>query len=227
VKVKRYPIHDHEGWWLDREALKKQISPRTRAVIAVNPNNPTGSFIKPGELDGVELPIICDEVFRDYRFEGEPYRLSGAYIVNGISKLLGLPQMKLGWIVVPDEASMPCLELIADTYLSVSAPIQHAAARWLEMRESFHARMMERLRSNRAFLDIRVEGGWYAILRLPRTRPEEDWCLSFLEEDDVLVQPGYFYDFESEPFIVVSLLTPPQIFQEGIQRIWKKIASER
>jgi alanine-synthesizing transaminase len=145
-------------------------------------------------------------------------------VLNGFSKLLGLPQMKLGWIVVPDNESMARLELIADTYLSVSAPVQHAAARWLKLRPAFHARMMERLRANLAALGSpRIEGGWYAILRLPRTQSEEAWCLQFLERSNVLVQPGYFYDFEQEAFIVVSLLTEPAVFREGIARIRSQI----
>jgi aspartate/methionine/tyrosine aminotransferase len=143
------------------------------------------------------------------------------FALGGFSKALGLPQMKLGWIIHPPDTTLrERLALIADTYLSVSAPIQHAAAKWLALRPAFQAAMMARLRENLAQVSgaLRVEGGWYAILRLPATRTEDEWTLALLASG-VLVQPGYFYDFETEPYIVVSLLTPAEVFREGLRRI--------
>ena len=222
---------------MDTAAVQKMITPRTRAIVVVNPNNPTGSYVKQAEiaaLDSFGIPIVSDEVFAGYSFEPDPQRVttlasasSRAFSLGGFSKLLGLPQMKLGWIVTQDAQSRERLELIADTFLSVSAPVQHAAASWLELRRPFQAAMMERLAGNLAWLrtqcePLRVEGGWYATLRLPRTRSEEEWAIAFLEEDDVLIQPGYFYDFETEAFAVLSLLTRPEIFREGVSRILRR-----
>ncbi len=228
VTVKQYPLRYQEGWWIDVAAVRALVSPRTRAIVVVNPNNPTGSYVKTGELAALQslgLPVISDEVFAEYAFEPDRNRVTnaGTFTLGGFSKLLGLPQMKLGWIITPDVEARERLELIADTFLSVSAPVQHAAARWLELRQPFHAAMMARLAMNLARChSLHVEGGWYATLRLPRTRTEEEWAITFLEEDDVLVQPGYFYDFETEAFAVVSLLTQPEVFREGISRILRR-----
>lgn len=232
IGVAQYPLRYHEGWWIDLESLAASaVRHSARAAIAVSPNNPTGSYLKREEMDAMRdlgLPVIVDEVFRDYSFHDDLARCirpEGAFVLNGFSKLLGLPQMKLGWIVAPDAESYRRLEWIADTYLSVSAPVQHAAAKWLPLRAAFHARMMERLRENLAAAQgaMRVEGGWSAILRLPATRSEEDWTVDLLESQGVLVQPGYFYDFEHEPYIVLSLLTPPEVFREGLRRIWQQV----
>jgi alanine-synthesizing transaminase len=238
VVVKHYPLHCQEGWWIDTAELRRMVNPHTRAIAVVNPNNPAGSYVKPAELAAIEalgLPIISDEVFADYAFEPDAPRVTmlakatrHAFSLGGFSKLLGLPQMKLGWIVTQDEEARAGLELIADTFLSVSAPIQYAAASWLELRPPFHAAMMARLRGNLEWLraqadPLRVEGGWYATLRLPRTRSEEEWAIALLEEDSVLIQPGYFYDFEAEAFAVISLLTRPEIFREGVSRILRRI----
>lgn len=230
VRILPYPLRYAEGWWIDLPALRP-LAARACAVIAVSPNNPTGSYLKQSEFAAIQelgLPVIVDEVFRDYSYFSDPRRCirpQGAFILNGFSKLLGLPQMKLGWIVTPDAGSMRRLEWIADTYLSVSAPVQHAAARWLDLRAGFHARVMDRLRENlrQTHGHLHVEGGWSAILRLPATRSEEDWALDLLESQGVLIQPGYFYDFEQEPFAVVSLLTPPEVFAEGLRRIWRLV----
>jgi alanine-synthesizing transaminase len=256
VRIRHYPLVYQEGWWLDLDALKAAVNDRTRAVVVVNPNNPTGSFLKRDELErlaalcaGRNLAIISDEVFADYAFGPDPKRvvtLAGVesaltFSLSGLSKLAGLPQMKLGWIVI----SGPCelrararerLELIADTFLSVGTPVQHAATRLLALRPAFQKRMMRRLRQNLEFLKrvvwshpacrlLDVEGGWYAILKLPRTRSEEEWVLAFLGEDDVLVEPGFFYDFQAEAFAVVSLLTQPEVFQEGLRRLLARAAS--
>jgi alanine-synthesizing transaminase len=229
VHVVQYPLHYHEGWWLDVDALRASITPRTRAIVTVHPNNPTGSYTKPNELDALTslgLPIISDEVFLDYALTGHQESLASetrvpVFALGGFSKALGLPQMKLGWIL-HNGSSEIChrLSLIADTYLSVSAPIQHAAARWLHLRPAFRQAMMKRLRGNLELVPeaLRVEGGWYAILRLPATRSEEEWALALLNRG-ILVQPGYFYDFETEPYAIVSLLTSADVFKEGVRRI--------
>lgn len=243
VHVRQYSLRYDEGWWLPPGELEHHLTPRTRVIAAVNPNNPTGSYLKRAEAERmIELcanrgiAILSDEVFADYRFSQSNdlvpalAETEGAltFSLGGFSKSLGLPQMKLGWIQVSGpaaerEAACQRLELIADTYLSVSAPVQHAAARWLALREPFQQRMMTRLRTNLEFLQakarpLHVEGGWYAILPLPRTRPEEEWILGFLDRG-VLTQPGYYYDFETEGRVVLSLLTAPDVFREGVRRM--------
>jgi aspartate/methionine/tyrosine aminotransferase len=152
--------------------------------------------------------------------------------MSGLSKIAGLPQMKLGWIVLngPDrEQAMDALELIADTYLSVSTPVQVALPRLLELSGGILSQIRSRTASNLARLReaihgsaatlLRTEGGWYAVLQVPRTRTEEEWTLKLLDESNVLVQPGFFFDFESEAYLVVSLLPEPATFAEGVSRL--------
>lgn len=246
VGIEHYPLRYHEGWWLDTRTLGSVVGERSRAVVIVNPNNPTGSYIKTEELERLtaicaerKMALISDEVFFPFRLQEE--RTPSAqeatecltFTLGGLSKLLGLPQMKLGWIYVSGpaelvERAMERLELIADSYLSVSAPVQHAVGRWLELQPAFLGAMLERLRGNLAYLQkvarpLRVEGGWYATVPLARDRSEEEWAIAALREADVLIQPGYFYDLHEEhargPFAIVSLLTAPQIFEEGIRRL--------
>jgi len=252
--VRQYSLVYHEGWFIDFEALRAAITPRTRAIVLVNPNNPTGSFLKKDELPQLielcalhQLAIISDEVFSDYRFGYNPSlvpTLSGVaevpvFALSGFSKVLGLPQMKLGWMIVggPEEqkhVAFERLELIADTYLSVATPIQHAAPRLLSLREAFQQQIRERLRRNLDLLRsraeqssccvLRVEGGWYATLSVPRTGSEEDWTLELLDRDGILVQPGFFFDFESEAFLIVSLLTREAVFAKGIETLIARIS---
>lgn len=241
VTVKQYPLRYQEGWWMEAAAWRELVTARTRAIVVVNPNNPTGSYVKREEFAALEefacrrgIALISDEVFSDYAFDTDPSRVSvlaaaatagsPVFSLNGFSKLLGLPQMKLGWIVARDGDARAKLELIADTFLSVSAPVQHAAPAWLALRARFQTAMMERLAGNLTWLrtqcePLRVEGGWYAVLRLPSTRTDEEWAIAFLEQDSVLIQPGYFYDFEAGAFAVISLLTHPDTFSEGVSRI--------
>lgn len=241
VGVKQYPLYYHEGWWLDLDSLAERITPRTRAVVVVSPNNPTGHYLRNAEALAElcarhSLALICDEVFRDFALEAEPAASTAAiplpcltFTLSGLSKVCGLPQMKLAWTVLsgPGEvvdAAARRLELIADTYLSVSAPVQYAATSWLASRPGYVDATARRARANLGILreaggsPLRVEAGWYACLRLPATRSEEDWMRALLE-DEVLVQPGYFYDFESEPWAIVSLITPPETFREGMERL--------
>lgn len=236
VNVKQYPLRYHEGWWLDLEDLERAITPKSRAIVVVNPNNPTGSYVKTEEAARLnamcrkyDLALISDEVFSGYVLDGEAHSLldnDGAltFCLNGLSKLIGLPQMKLGWIIAGGpghEEALSKMEHIADTYLSVGTPVQYALPSLLALRPSIERQIRERCRTNLARLDgaLHVEGGWYAVIQVPRTRTEEEWALLLLEKDGVLVQPGYFHDFEREAFLVLSLLTEPGAFGEGTRRI--------
>jgi len=250
IAVRQYPLRYDGVWHIDFPALASAITSRTRAIIVVNPNNPTGSYLKRAEwerLQTVGLPILSDEVFSDFSFSPDPERITTlaaqnsvlTFSMSGLSKIAGLPQMKLGWIVAsgPDHfAALNGLEWIADTYLSVSTPIQLALPRILTaaapVQEQIRAQTasnLQHLRKNLLAASpcrcLTVEGGWYAVLEVPRIRTEEDWVLQLLAEKDVLVQPGFFYDFESEAFLVLSLLTPPAIFAEGLRRILESTAS--
>ena len=249
VKVRPYPLVYHGAWSIDSQALEAALTPRTRAVVLVNPNNPTGSYVKRGELRSLTalcaqrgIALISDEVFADYALTEDADRvatLAGveeclAFAMSGLSKVAGLPQMKLGWMVVTGPPALRAeawekLEWIADTYLSVSTPVQCAAARLLAAGEAVQRQIRERASANLAFARttlagtaaniLAVEGGWYITLQVPRIHSEEEWTLGLLERADVLVQPGFFYDFEMEAFLVVSLLTAPEIFREGLTRL--------
>lgn len=250
VKAIQYPlVYDH-GWMIDFDRLAALTSPRTRAIVVVNPNNPTGSFLKREELARLSslcvergLALIADEVFADFDFDEDESRVSTladreleilSFSLSGLSKVSGLPQVKLGWIVVsgPERQRREAfarLEFIADTYLSVGTPVQCAApvllGAGISIREQIRRRTAENLRELRqlvrgsAFGLLEVEGGWYATVQVPRIRSEEEWVLELLQRLNVLVQPGFFYDFEREGFVVVSLLTPEPIFKEGIVRL--------
>ena len=244
----QYPLVYEGRWGIDFDGLRLAATSRARAIVLVNPNNPTGSFLKRSELDQLvpfcqehQIAIISDEVFSDYGFGPDVERvgsLSGVdqvltFVLGGFSKVLGLPQLKLGWIVAGGPESrkaMERLELIEDTYLSVGTPVQWAAGPLLASRHAIQSQILERVRSNRAFLAncigpsspwrlLGTEGGWYAVLEAPRIYSEEQWALQLLKESDVLVQPGFFFDFEREAFLIVSLLTVPDIFQKGIDRL--------
>jgi len=250
VRLVEYPLTYDGRWSIDLEALERAVGLRTRAIILVNPNNPTGSFLKRAEFSRLaelcrahDLALISDEVFSDYGFGADSERmctlagqdLALAFSLSGLSKVAGLPQLKLGWIAVsgpaPEAArAFERLELIADTYLSVGAPVQWATGRLLEMRAGIERQILERVCANRLYLErqmgpsspwriLHAEGGWYAILEAPRIHTEEEWVLSLLREDRVLVQPGFFYDFEREAFLVISLLTPEETFQAGLRRL--------
>jgi alanine-synthesizing transaminase len=249
VQVRQYPLVYHGAWSIDLEGLAASITDRTRAIVLVHPNNPTGSYVKRSELDALvelcgerRLALISDEVFSDYDFAPDPHRagtlaaVTGclALAMSGLSKIAGLPQMKLGWIAVngPGELraeALEKLEWIADTYLSVSTPVQCAAGALLDAGEQVQMQIRERCATHlslaRDVLEgsaaniLSVEGGWYITVQVPRVRSEEEWTLELLERENVLVQPGFFYDFDSEAYLVVSLLTAPEIFREGIERL--------
>lgn len=249
VTVGHYPLHYDAGWFIDLAALEEGITPRTRALVLVNPNNPTGTFLKSAELESLSdlcrrhgMALISDEVFSDYGFAPDANRIASiagyegalSFALSGLSKIAGLPQMKLGWIVVggPEPLASDAwsrLELIADTYLSAGAPVQHACGALLEAGVTVRNAIRQRTAANLAALRqeiegsagriLDVEGGWYATVQVPRVRSEEEWVLALLNDHHVLVQPGYFYDFESEAYLVLSLLTPAAEFAEGARRL--------
>jgi alanine-synthesizing transaminase len=247
VQIRQYPLRYHHGWFIDFDPLEAAIHSRTRAIVVVNPNNPTGSYLKRAELDRLrllclrhQLALISDEVFADYELAPAALRsLTGVddvltFCLGGLSKMVGLPQMKLGWIVGggPTDVlagALARIDLIADSFLSVGTPVQYALPGLLVARAGVQTQILTRLHENLellraqvashcAFRLLDVEGGWYAILRVPRIRSEEEWTLALIDRG-VLVQPGYFYDFEAEAYLVLSLLTKNEVFREGITRI--------
>jgi hypothetical protein len=248
VRVRSYPLVYHGGWEIDLGALRAAVGPAVRAIVLVSPNNPTGSFLKRGELDALralcaqgDLALVADEVFGDYAFAPDGARADtlvreeGAlcFTLSGLSKVAGLPQVKLGWMVVSgpgSDAALDRLDIIADTYLSVSTPAQLAGPALLEIAPRVAGAIRDRVRGNLQRLRdllgrtspltlLAVEGGWYATLRFPRTRTEEEWVLGLLGEKDVLVHPGQFFDFPDEAYGVLSLLTRPEAFAEGVARL--------
>ena len=250
VSIVPYPLIYHDGWSIDLDSLARSVTDRTRAIALVNPNNPTGSFVTRQELDRLmtlcrecDITIISDEVFSDYAFAPDTERMEHifepdsalSFTLSGLSKVAGLPQMKLGWIVVggPHIQAMERLELIADTYLSVAAPVQHATGALLRAGTGIREQIRQRTRRNLNTLReclvgsvnriLDVEGGWYATVQAPQVRSAEEWALELLERRDALVQPGYFYDFDREALLVLSLLTPEEIFAEGVRRLLKHV----
>lgn len=241
LQVLQYPLRYDNGWSIAID----EMPAGARVLALVNPNNPTGSFVKSGELERLHslgIPIVSDEVFSDYAFAPDPSRATTlaefdgclSFSLSGLSKVAGLPQMKLGWIVVNGPAgvrreAMERLEWIADTYLSVGAPVQCAAPKLLAFADQFQNLIRERTASNLRFARqliagtaaniLDVEGGWYASIRMPHIRSEEEYALDLLDRAGVLVQPGYFYDFESEAYLIVSLLTEEALFREGMAQI--------
>ena len=236
VRAVPYPLRFDGEWHLDVDAM--ELPPQARAVLAVSPGNPTGAFLKQAERAALAercsrsgCALICDEVFADFALVADPRRVPTvvahddvlAFALSGLSKVCGLPQLKLGWCTVAGPESevtraLERLELIADTYLSAATPVQLAAGQLLRGRHDFQRRMLDRVRANRAALlrarpedapwdVLPAEGGWSAIVSVPRTRTEEEWTLALLETG-VLVHPGYFFDFPSGAHLVVSLLAP-------------------
>jgi alanine-synthesizing transaminase len=248
VKLVPYPLLYDHGWQIDFHSLRQAVNTRTRVVVVVHPNNPTGSYVSPPEQELLnnfcrerDLALIVDEVFLDYPHDGTA-RTSFAvnqevmtFTLSGLSKISGLPQMKLAWVVTsgPEKmvtSALERLEVIADTYLSMNAPIQLAAGILLEQRKKVQPLLLDRVRDNLAELGrqltkqkvcqrLAVEGGWYAVLRVPVTQSDEDLAIEILQKSSVLVHPGHFYDFPSDGYLIVSLLTPPATFREGTERM--------
>ncbi|MBZ5529045.1 MAG: pyridoxal phosphate-dependent aminotransferase [Acidobacteriia bacterium] len=248
VRVTRYPLVHEHGWQIDFHTLEKAMTPRTRAVIVVHPNNPTGHFCKPAEMARLDelcatrrIALIADEVFLDFPLTDAPAATFAAnsraltFTLSGLSKLSGLPQMKAAWLVAsgPEEwkkAALERIEVIADTYLSVNTPVQLALPAFLELRRGFQRQLIERVRANLAELDrqlaaqkscarLEVEGGWYAVLRVPATRTDEELAIELLESRGVYAHPGHFYDFPREGYLVVSLIAREEEFAEGSRRL--------
>ena len=248
VTLAPYPLLYDHGWQIDFPSLSKAVTNRTRAVVVVHPNNPTGSFVADEERAALNkfcrehnLALIVDEVFLDYAHDGvgrPTFAVNQGvltFTLSGVSKISGLPQMKLAWIVTsgPEQAvsaTLARLEVIADTYLSMSAPIQLAAPALLEQRHPIQALLRDRVRVNLDRLDrelakqkscrrLKVEGGWYAVLRVPVTQSDEDLAIEILRQRSVLVHPGHFYDFPSDGYLIVSLITLEEKFRQGIARV--------
>jgi alanine-synthesizing transaminase len=282
VRLVPYPlIYDH-GWQMDFPSLERAVTERTRGVVVVHPNNPTGSFVKVGEAEALNafcrergLALSVDEVFLDYGMEesgdvalpansrflhapldrlspiqklGRNDKAMGSFANNGevltftlsgVSKISALPQMKVAWIVTSGPAAevagaMGRLEVIADTYLSMNAPVQWAVPVLLEQRKNIQRQLMDRVRSNLAELDrqlagqtacsrLNVEGGWYAVLRVPVTRSDEELAIELVREKAVVVHPGHFYDFPGDGYLVLSLINRLDEFSEGIARLLEKL----
>jgi aspartate/methionine/tyrosine aminotransferase len=240
-------VYDH-GWQIDFHSLREKLTSRTRAIMLVHPNNPTGSYVsneERTELNAIArehgLALVVDEVFLDFPFDraGHTSFVTNAdaltFTLSGLSKICALPQMKLAWLIAsgPEEMkkeALARLELIADTFLSPSAPTQHATADFLATRNAVQEQLMTRVRANLAELDrqlarqmlyrrLDVEGGWYAVLRVPVTRTDEQLAVELLEQQSVVVHPGLFFDFHSDGYLVLSLITPEAIFAEGVRRV--------
>ena len=248
VKLMRYPLVYDYHWQIDFHALEQAITSRTRGAIVVHPNNPTGHFCKPEDLTRLnevcsarQMALIADEVFLDFALTGaQPLSFAtntGAltFTMSGLSKISGLPQMKTAWLITtgPEhlrKQALARLEVIADTYLSMNAPMQLATPVFLEQRRGFQKQLMTRVRRNLSELDrqlagqkscsrLRMEGGWNTVLRVPATRSDEELAIELLATRDVYAHPGHFYDFPSNGYLIVSLITPEPEFAKGIERL--------
>jgi aspartate/methionine/tyrosine aminotransferase len=256
VRLRTYELFYDHGWHIDLEGLVSGIARTTRAVLVVNPNNPTGSFLHRNELHRLavichdrELALISDEVFLDYEVENAAQASVAfsdqclSFALSGLSKISCLPQMKLAWILINGPADRRQdahnrLEVIADTFLSVNAPIQHGLPELLAQRSAIQPQLLSRVKENLAFLDLqlsdtpsnerlKIEGGWYAVLRVPVTRSDEDLAIELIARAGVIVHPGHFYDFPRDGFLVISLITPSEDFQLGVSAMMKVLHSNQ
>jgi alanine-synthesizing transaminase len=248
VRLVPYALFYDHGWHLDIEAVRQRITPRTRAIALVHPNNPTGHFTKPQEREQLEalcrehgLALIVDEVFLDYpltargtSFACGPHAAL-TFVLSGLSKIAGLPQMKAAWIAVfgPDEQreqALARLDVIADTFLSMNAPVQCALPQWLAHRRAIQKQIHERTMANLRALDallarqsmvtrLDAEAGWYAVLRVPAVRSDEEVAIDLIRKHGVSVHPGYFFGFPADGWLVASLLTAEEEFREGVMRV--------
>lgn len=248
VKLVRYPLAYDHGWQIDPHALEGAITSRARGVIVVHPNNPTGHFCKAEEIARLNelcstrrLALVADEVFLDFSLTAnQPSTLAAnrkalTFTLSGLSKISGLPQMKIAWLVVSGPEPLKTqalarLEVIADTYLSAATPAQLATPVFLEQRRKFQPQWMARVRANLAELDRQLkghqscsrlvtEGGWYAVLRVPSARSDEALALELLTTKNVYIHPGHFYDFPSDGFLVLSLIVPEAEFARGLSHL--------
>ncbi len=249
VRARPYHLDYHGVWSIDRDSVARAITPRTRAMLIVSPNNPTGSMLRAGDRDWLVslaaergIAVIADEVFADYPLarRSDATAIAGesrvlTFALGGLSKSAGLPQVKLGWIAVSGPATqareaIERLVIINDTYLSASTPVQVAAPRLIAAGAQIRRAIADRLAMNLATLRARVadspavtliepEGGWSAVLAVPAIAPEETLVLSLLREQHVVVYPGYFFDFAREAWLVVSLLPQPVVFDDALRRL--------
>jgi alanine-synthesizing transaminase len=256
ASVATYPLRYDGEWHLLRGDVEAALTERTRAVVVVSPNNPTGSYLKRSEADALlalcaerGLALVADEVFADFALRSDERRVTSVagrdealtFALGGLSKSCGLPQLKLAWTAVSGPAAardeaLARLEVIADTYLSVGTPVQQAVPDLLSALPQLQAPLRARTEANLATLRAAVagapalslmapEGGWSAVLRVPATASEDEWCEALLRDDAVLVQPGYFFDFEGEAFLVLSLLPREDVFAEGVKRIAARVSA--
>ena len=253
VELRTYPLLYDHGWHIDLHSLRSAITSRTRAVLVVNPNNPTGSYIHDSELAQLNeicvthsLALVSDEVFLDYKhfsaitshtLAANPGALT--FTLSGISKICALPQMKLAWAVLSGppalvETARKRLEVVSDTFLSMNAPIQWATPFLLEQRRSVRDQLLARIHQNLMELDqqlaaqnlcsrLESEAGWYAVLRVPATGSDEELAVNLLQECAVLVHPGHFYGFASDGFLVLSLIPRSELFCEGVKRQLRQV----
>jgi alanine-synthesizing transaminase len=248
VTLVRYPLVYDYGWQIDFHSLQRAITPRTRGVIVVHPNNPTGHFCKPEDMNRLneiclerEIAIISDEVFLEFSLDGDIPRSFASnnealtFTMSGLSKISGLPQMKVAWLIAtgpeaPKRQAVARVEMIADMYLSMNTPVQLALNVLLEQRHTFREQWLKRVQSNLAQLDkllssqklctrLKMEGGWYAILKVPLTGSDDDLAIELLNTRGVYVHPGHFYDFPADGYLVVSLITPEPEFGAGIDAL--------
>jgi alanine-synthesizing transaminase len=247
VRMQPYSLRFDDRWNIDISLLSDLLKTGARAVLLVNPNNPTGSYLSGLEWNEIQsacaetnTAVLCDEVFFEYPlgvsapFQPIPHCKTLTFFLNGLSKSAALPQMKLGWILVagPEPLcgeALDRLEVIADAFLSVSVPAQSAAPSLLQSSAALRDRIRRRLRRNLAILEeiltdhparsLPVEAGWHAVLQLPRIQTDEEWALELLDSKGVLLHPGYFFEFDTEALLVASLLTPTEVFSEGIRRL--------
>ncbi len=256
VEARPYGTQYHGTWSIDLEGVKQAVTETTRAILVVSPNNPTGAWLKGDELEALTeicekhgLALIGDEVFADYPIDPAPAARASVieqanvltFSLGGLSKSVGLPQVKLGWIAAsgPSDqlrAAMTRLELIADTYLSVSTPVQIAAGTLFtggaSVRQQIHRRVLQNYDALRELVTassacqvLRAEGGWSAVVRIPHTMPEDERVIRLLEDHQVLVHPGYFFDFPVDGYVVLSLLPRPDVFRRAAERLLDAVAA--
>ena len=256
VQAIPYALEYHGSWRIDVESVRRAVSDRTRAILIVSPNNPTGSMLHRDDLAeladiaaSAQAPLIGDEVFADYRLDPAPHAThilaDGdvlAFSLGGLSKSAGLPQLKLGWIGFGGPSDrvdevLAAYEIVADTYLSVATPVQAAAADLIERGAAIRSQILARVKRNldalrkaagafSAVSVLPVEGGWSAVIQVPSLMAEEALVLALLEHHDVLVHPGYFFDFPREAFVVVSLLVQPAVFDRAIPRVLERASGK-
>ena len=246
VRLRHYPLFYDHGWHIDRAELEAMLTERTRAIIVVHPNNPTGHYTRNAERNWLQdictkqrIALVVDEVFLNFEIETPVQSFAAGdhpaltFVLSGLSKIAALPQMKAAWLAAVGEGSEEALrrlEIIADSYLSVSTPVQHALPHWLAAAATVQTAIKERVRNNLTRLDsalaagtmvsrFAVEAGWYAILRLPDVAEDEEAAVRLLQQHRVLVQPGHLFGMSGEGRLVVSLLPEEEVFAEGVKQI--------